>query len=293
MRSEQLQSLAVNGIKLHWLDKGQGDIVVFIPGTTGDYRAWTNQFEEFAKHFRTITVSRRFQFPDKYPANGSSSVTENCDDLFQLFKHLNISKATVIGHSFGGYVSLAFAEKYPQLIDKLVLEEPTVFNFITSNPNNPIKILPLMLKDFSAATSFLRIGLKGIKPTKRYLAAGQLEKAKLSFADGIIGHKINPDDLNPVMRQGLDDNIATFAGESKTAFSYTLTMEQLKNVSAKTLLLVSDKSPKWFGYICRQLNRLMPDSKLVKISSPTHWLHLDKADGFNRIVINFIKHDNG
>lgn len=289
---DNLQSHSFNGIKLHWFDKGQGSVVFFVPGSNGDYRAWTNQVDEFSKHFRTIIVSRRFQFPDKYPKGGSSSIDDNSDDLYQLFGHLNISKATVIGHSFGGYVSLAFAEKHPNLIEKLVLEEPTVFTFITSNPNNPFKLLPLMLKNFSAATSFMRTGLKGIKPTKKYLALGQLEKAKLSFADGIIGHRVNLNDLNPIMRQGLEDNIATFAGESKTAFSYPLSEERLKNVTVKTLLLESDKSPRWFGYICQQLKMLLPNSELKKISSPTHWLHLDNADEFNKTVINFIKGEN-
>ncbi|MFN0030946.1 MAG: alpha/beta fold hydrolase [Flavobacteriales bacterium] len=277
-----------NGVNLSWLDKGQGKAVVFVPGSNGDYRAWLQQIDEFSKHFRAISVSRRFQFPGKYQNGGSSTVDENVDDIKQLVDHLQLDKFSLVGHSFGGYVALAFAEKYPHLIDKLILEEPTVFPFLMTKAFNPLKLIPLLFKDFAAATSFMRTGIRGIKPTRKHLSNNKIEKAKLSFANGIIGHPVTLDELNPVMLQGLDDNIKTFAAESKTAFAYPLTIESMRKMKVKTLLLESDKSPNWFAYICKNLARTLPDAKLVSIEAPTHWLHLDSPVEFNRVVMNFI-----
>lgn len=42
-----------------------------------------------------------------------------------VLEHLNVSKATFLGHSMGGYVCLAFAEKYPDKISGLVLLNST------------------------------------------------------------------------------------------------------------------------------------------------------------------------
>jgi len=155
-----------------------------------------------------------------------------------------------------------------------------------TNAFNPLKLIPLMFKDFGAATSFLRTGIKGIKPTWEHLLNNQTEKAKLSFANGIIGHPVTLDELNPIMRQGLDDNIKTFAAESKTAFAYPLTVTRMKAITVKTLLLESDKSPSWFAYICKNLERTLHNAKLIKVSAPTHWLHLDLPEEFNRKVID-------
>lgn len=94
---ENLQSAYINGQTIHWLDKGQGKTVILVPGSNGDFRAWTNQMQAFSKHFRTIAISRRFQFPEKYIAGGSSSVDDNCNDLLQLLSHLNISKVSLVG----------------------------------------------------------------------------------------------------------------------------------------------------------------------------------------------------
>lgn len=286
---QDLQSASINGLNIHWLDKGQGEPVVFIPGAIGDYRTWTCQVDAFAKYFRVIVMNRRFQFPEKYEQGGSSSVADNCDDLLRLLKYLHLSKVTLVGHSYGGYIAIAFAEKYPDMIDKLVLEEPAVFTLITSNPNNPITMIPLALKDFGAALSFMRTGIKGIKPTQNYIAQGEFEKAKLSVINGIMGHKVPLDELNPIMRQGLEDNIASFEGDSRKAFIYPLPKEKLRAMKTKTLLLEGDKSPKWFQHICKELKQILPDAQLVKLISSTHWLHLDKADDFNKTVINFLK----
>lgn len=278
-----------SGVTLSWIDKGEGKAIIFIPGSNGDYRAWLQQVEEFSKSYRAISVSRRFQFPNKFQNGGSSTIDENIDDIKQLTDYLRLEKFTLVGHSFGGYVALAFAEKYPQLIENLILEEPTVFPFLMTKAFNPLKLIPLMLNDFNVATSFLRTGLKGIKPTRKHLANNDIEKAKLSFANGIVGHSIRLDELNPVMRQGLDDNIKTFAAESKTAFAYPLTLKRMRNVKVRTLLLESDKSPKWFAYICKNLEQTLPNANLLTIHAPTHWLHLDLPNEFNNAVMNFIK----
>ncbi|MBK9722601.1 MAG: alpha/beta hydrolase [Saprospiraceae bacterium] len=118
-----------------------------------------------------------------------------------------------------------------------------------------------------------------------------MQKAKLSFANGIVGHPIKLEELNPTMRQGLEDNIKTFAAESKTAFAYPLTIERMKALKVKTLLLESDKSPSWFSFICKNLEQTLPNAKLARVSSPTHWLHLDLPAEFNRMVIDFINED--
>jgi len=286
---ETLHNHIINGNRIHWIDKGSGHPVVFIPGAIADYRIWEQQLDEFARHFRVIIMNRRYQYPETCPKDSSSSVPDNCNDMLGLLNHLDIKKASLIGHSYGGYIALAFAEKHPQMVTRLVLEEPGVFSLITSNPNNPLKLVPLMLKDFRAAVSFMRSGIVGIKPTQKYLAKGKLQEARLAIANGIIGHKVTLDQLHPVMRRGLEDNIASFEPDSRNAFDYQLSVARIKKIPIRTLLLSSDKAPKWFGYIARRLHQLLPNAEFVRTQSPTHWLHNDLADEFNEKVISFLQ----
>jgi pimeloyl-ACP methyl ester carboxylesterase len=97
-----MSSLEINEVKLFWEDKGAGQPVLFVPGSNGDYRAWTNQLEYFSKTCRVITMSRRYQFPSQFEKNGSSTIEENCNDIFQLLLHLNLNKITWFIHDLGG-----------------------------------------------------------------------------------------------------------------------------------------------------------------------------------------------
>ncbi|MFN3316160.1 MAG: alpha/beta fold hydrolase, partial [Raineya sp.] len=53
------------------------------------------------------------------------SIEALAEQIAELFKYLHISKASIVAHSLGGYVSLALAEKYPEMIEKLCLFHST------------------------------------------------------------------------------------------------------------------------------------------------------------------------
>ncbi|MDR0560971.1 MAG: alpha/beta hydrolase [Prevotellaceae bacterium] len=56
---------------------------------------------------------------------GENSMDFMADVIADVFTSAKIEKATVTGHSMGGYVALAFAEKYPELVEKLCLFHST------------------------------------------------------------------------------------------------------------------------------------------------------------------------
>lgn len=53
------------------------------------------------------------------------AMEDNANAVQEVLKHLKIEKATILGHSMGGYVGLAFAELFPNNIQKLVLLNST------------------------------------------------------------------------------------------------------------------------------------------------------------------------
>lgn len=285
---DNLQSLSINGIKLHWLEKGSGEPVILMPGAIGDYRSWENQLNDFSKRFRVIALSRRYAYPSKYEPGGDGSIDPCIADLMGLVEHLGLKKISLVGHSYGGYICLVFAHKYPQLVKKLVLEEPTIFPYITNNPQNPLKLLPLALKDFRAAVSFFKMGFFGLRPCKAALAKGDFDAARMAFFKAIVSSHMAFEASNPNLQQQLRDNIEAFQGENNP-FVYPFKKVQIKEVNTKTLILEGDKSPRWFGYICEQLRRDMPRAELLKFKAPTHWLHLDMAGVFNEKVIAFLQ----
>jgi proline iminopeptidase len=52
---------------------------------------------------------------------GKYTLDEACDDLLSLYQKYGVTRASLIGHSWGGTLGIFFAERYPELVDKLIL----------------------------------------------------------------------------------------------------------------------------------------------------------------------------
>ncbi|MEP7232783.1 MAG: alpha/beta hydrolase [Ginsengibacter sp.] len=115
--------------KVFYRVEGQGNPVMLIHGFAEDGSIWNHQVENLKQKFQFI-------IPD-LPGSGSSEMLEgktsmsDYADVVKAIADVEIKKAsvsfTIIGHSMGGYVSLAFAEKYPEKINGIGLFHSTSF----------------------------------------------------------------------------------------------------------------------------------------------------------------------
>ena len=131
----QPKEIRVNDVTLNYIEQGQGDPVVFVHGTLGDYRTWDGQIEPFSKKYRVISYSRRYHYPNHWPQDTSSfSVVVHAEDLVAFIKALKVGRVHLVGHSFGAFISLLVAGDYPELIRSLTLVEPPVMSLLTTTP---------------------------------------------------------------------------------------------------------------------------------------------------------------
>ncbi len=130
-----LKTIQVNGVELHYLDKGTGIPVIFIHGGLVDYRRWTEQVEPFAEHYRVITYSRRYNFPNKNQRiDPAYSAAVDADDLAALITKLGLGPAHIVGESYGAYAGLFLAVHHPELVRSLVLAEAPMMRWLNATP---------------------------------------------------------------------------------------------------------------------------------------------------------------
>ena len=98
-------------------DIGTGPVVVLLHGFAEDGASWDNLAAPLSAHCRLI-------IPD-LPA--ISSIEDLAAAIKTLLDHLGIGKCIMIGHSMGGYIALAFAEKYPDRLAALGLFHSTAY----------------------------------------------------------------------------------------------------------------------------------------------------------------------
>ncbi|WP_409070422.1 alpha/beta fold hydrolase [Aliifodinibius sp. S!AR15-10] len=111
-----LETSEVNGTVFHYIECGQGEPVIFVHGTLGDYRSWISQVGPFSEEYRVISYSRRYHYPNPWPKNTSDfSATIHAKDLVAFIQSLNLGKVHLVGHSYGALTSLLVARDNPNL----------------------------------------------------------------------------------------------------------------------------------------------------------------------------------
>jgi len=120
--SDALPSVAatLHGSDLHYVDAGQGPAVALIHGLLGSHRNWDHLVDALAVERRVIAPDLLGHGASAKPM-GDYSLSAHAAMLRDLFDHLGVSSATIVGHSLGGGIALQFAYLFPDRVDQLVL----------------------------------------------------------------------------------------------------------------------------------------------------------------------------
>ena len=123
--SEHLERVPVRGGELEYETRGEGDPVLLIHGShfAGAYLPIMTEPE--LADYRLIRYHRR-GFAGSVPHDGGFSIREQAEDALAALQHLNVSRAHVVGHSYGGTTALQLALDAPDIAGSLVLLEPAL-----------------------------------------------------------------------------------------------------------------------------------------------------------------------
>jgi pimeloyl-ACP methyl ester carboxylesterase len=110
-----------NDVLINYRCVGKGRNVVLIHGLAANHGFWhIDVLLSLARNYRVTVYDLRGHGYSEMPASGYSS-KDMTDDLHDLFMHLNIDRAHLIGHSFGGVVALHFAAIHPDRVESLTI----------------------------------------------------------------------------------------------------------------------------------------------------------------------------
>ncbi len=109
---------------IHYTVLGKGPAVILLHGFLENITMWNDLVPEFSKKHQVVCIDLL--------GHGQTgclgyvhTMDAMADAVFAVLNHLNIKRAQVIGHSMGGYVALAIAEKKPQLFKGMCLMNST------------------------------------------------------------------------------------------------------------------------------------------------------------------------
>lgn len=240
----------------------KGPVVVFLHGAFMDRRSWDRQVPVFAKQFRVIRYDIR-PFGESSRPEQAYSVA---DDLLRLLDHLQVDRAHLVGHSFGGSAALDFALLHPDRVATLVLAGAAPSGFVG--------------------------------PEDERKAAGAVFAAVKNGDDAIVTawveHPIwavsrtRPEDrrvLEAMTRRNLAPFRMTFAPYVPLK---PPAIERLGSVRTPTLVLIGDRDTPGNRQASDLVAKQIPGASMEVIAGADHALPIGWADQFNAAVIGFI-----
>ena len=115
-----MPSLNYKNIKINYTSQGKGRAVVLLHGFLENLNMWVDVSKELSIKYRVISIDLL--------GHGKTdnlgyvhSMEEQAKMVRFVLKYLKLRKYILIGHSMGGYISLAFAELYPENLKGICL----------------------------------------------------------------------------------------------------------------------------------------------------------------------------
>ena len=115
-------------ISLNYEERGNGSPLVLLHGNGEDLSYFRHQTEYFSANFRVIAVDTRGH--GKSPRGDAPfTIRQFAEDLKNFLDSLGIEKADILGFSDGGNIALIFAMKYPDRVNRLILNGANLFSY--------------------------------------------------------------------------------------------------------------------------------------------------------------------
>lgn len=276
---------SVGGIRLHWVEAGEGPLVLLLHGFPELWLAWRNQIPALAAAgFRAVAPDLRGYNLSEKPKGVSSYRMEHlAGDVANLVRHLGYEKTFLVGHDWGGAIAWCVPALHPGLVEKLAI----------LNAPHPI-LFRKKLATFAQArrSSYVFFFQLPFFP-ERSLRGHRAGFIKMMLRrDPVTPGAFSPEEIEAYREAFLRPGVATAAINYYRAAVRSGTRipglrRSLENVP--TLVLWGEKDRYLGPELLDGLEALVPDLRLVRIAEASHWLPSDAPERVNAELIAFLR----
>ena len=260
-----------NGYRIHYLDEGEGEVVVFLhgsgPGASGHSNFKGNYPALVEAGYRCIVPDHiGYGFSDK-PDDVEHPLSFFVECILQTLDCAGVQKCTVVGNSLGGAIALGLALDYPERVEKLVLMAPGGLSELHEYQQMPG--MQKVFQVFGSGQAVTHEVMKdlfatGLMHDPRY-ATDELVAERMQIMQIMNGHvmaTMRIPVLTPRLAE-LECPVLGFWGMDEKMMPENGIMAMAKNIRHLRLILVTECG---------------------------HWVMVEHEDMFNRACIDFLRH---
>jgi len=274
---------------LHYQSAGNGDAVVLIHGLGANLAFWFMTIgRHLARQYRVITYDLR--------GHGASSVTpagymlpNMVDDLNVLLDHLGVTRAHIVGHSFGARVALAFAITKPERVMSLTIADTQVRCLQPPMRLGEWSHWPRWKAELEAQG---HSALPADHEVITFELLASFNQLTPSFAHGGLAPKraapsLRRRDMGKRGSARWERLLQTTRAREEFSDERPLTNETISAIRAPTLAVFGELSHCMPS--CRQLERLIPGCEVQIVPAVGHFHPAVKPRRFTRILETFLE----
>ena len=271
-----------HGLALHYVEQGTGTPLIFVHGSLSDGGYWADQIGPFAKHYRAIAYSRRYNYPNVNPVRRGYSAVVDAEDLAAFIHTLHLGKVVVIGHSYGALTALFLAAKHPELVRALVLAEPPAISLLMHLPSDEANTGKAMFED---------IQRKMVAPMQQAFRKGDHDAGIAAFMDYVFNDPHAWDKMPESAREDTLRDAHEWDVMMTTGILFpNIEPPTIRRITAPVLLLSGAKSYQFLGLITEELARLLPNRETIVLPDAGHQMWYQAPDVCRRDVETFLVH---
>ena len=242
-------------------DQGEGYPLILVHGFLGSSEMWKPQINFFKNYFRVITPDLP-GFGKSNKAKLHNNIQSIANLLLDCLEEKKIDKFYLLGHSMGGMIVQEMAKKDGNKISKLVCYS-----------TGPRGEMPGRFETVEQSREKLK--KQGLK-----IAAKNIAKTWFIKGEDAKYFDICIEAGKQTSMEAVDNALIAFKNWNG--------VNTLKNIKNETLIIWGDQDKSYNFKQVQTLKQNIANSTLYIINGCAHNVHLEKAEEFNRIVLNFL-----
>jgi 3-oxoadipate enol-lactonase len=252
---------------------GSGRPILFIHAGVADHSMWDEQFKLFSKYFRVI----------RYDARGygksSTETTEfsNRQDIIDLFHHLDVEEAAVVGISRGGIIAIDFALEHPECVSALVAVAAGISGYEYHAGDNEQARSEIELFNH----------MDELWEKKAYDELTELEVHAWSDGPSQPEGRASPK-IRDYMRKIVRLNLDRQDGQVTPIPLEPPAINRLSDIHKPTLILIGEYDAWGTLSAADELECHIPDARKIGFPKTAHMIPLEQPDEFNKVVLSFL-----
>lgn len=246
-----------NGTRIHYFDWGSAGkpTVVFLHGAGLNAHTWDPVCLMLRGDFHCVAVDLRGHGDSEWSPIADYGVPVNAVDIAGLVEAIGLDRFTLVGHSFGGMVSLSYAAAHPSRLHSLVIVDVGPEPRVTGAK----RVVDFMLApaELDSVDDFVDHAIAFNPGRRRETLVRSLKQNLRQTASGKWTWKYDRRHM-----EGVDvDNIG-----KRTAALWKV----VGNITCPTLVVRGSRSDVFHDEDAERLARALPNGRWVKIENASH-----------------------